>query len=54
MCCQLITINRLLPLSPVAQGLKFMLEVEDDPDWLTSDNSEDDEENMRWVGHSVT
>lgn len=29
----------------VTQGLQFMLEVEDDPDWLTADNTEADDDN---------
>ena len=35
---------------PVAEGLKFMLEVEDDEDWLQSDTTEDDEDSTRWAG----
>ena len=35
---------------PVAEGLKFMLEVEDDQDWLQSDTTEDDEDSTRWAG----
>ncbi len=34
---------------PVTQALQFMLEVEDEPDWLTSDSADEEEENMRWV-----
>ena len=37
----------------VTQGLQFMLEVEDDPDWLTADNTESDDDNSRYVFRSL-
>ena len=37
------------PLSAVTQALQFMLQVEDDEEWLTSDNTEDDDDGTRWV-----
>lgn len=33
----------------VNQALQFMLEVTDDEDWLTNDNTEDDDDNTRWA-----
>ena len=33
----------------MAQGLQFMLEVEDDPDWLTADTTDDDDDSTRYI-----
>ena len=32
----------------VTQSLQFMLEVEDDEDWLVSDTAEEDDDNTRY------
>ena len=44
-------------LSPVTQSLQFMLEVEDDSDWLNADTLEDDDDTTRlsnWIDRFVT
>ena len=33
----------------VTQSLQFMLEVDDDEEWLTSDTAEDDDDNTRYT-----
>ena len=44
-----VTIFNPLSLSyiSVSQCLKFMLEVEEDSDWLTADNLEDEDDSTR-------
>ena len=43
----LTSLSLSLSLVSVSQCLKFMLEVEEDSDWLTADNLEDEDDNTR-------
>ncbi len=40
-----------LPVHTVTQGLHFMLQVEEDEEWLTADSADEEEDNTRWAGH---
>ena len=42
-----LSLSLSLSLVSVSQCLKFMLEVEEDSDWLTADNLEDEDDNTR-------